>query len=110
MTSRGAYSSVPDDVMLACWQRPWRCRSRPDKNPGAGAQDVGRLDIPVQHAVLVADPQGVADIQRDLLGQGGGLVGCRPGERAQLVQRSQAVHADQNVQRRVIGFLDSGSR
>lgn len=63
----------------------------------------------MQHAVLVADPQGVADIQRDLLGQGGGLFGgVVQVSGAQLVQRSQAVHADQNVQRRVIGFLDSG--
>ena len=79
------------------------------KIPGVGAQDVGRLDIPVQHAVLVADPQGVADIQRDLLGQGGGLLGgVVQVSGAQLVQRGQAVHADQNVQRREIGFLDSG--
>ena len=79
------------------------------KIPGVGAQDVGRFDIPVQHAVLVADPQGVADIQRDLLGQGGGLLGgVVQVSGAQLVQRGQAIHADQNVQRRVIGFLDSG--
>ena len=45
----------------------------------------------VQHAVLVADPQGVADIQRDLLGQGGGLLGgVVQVSGAQLVQRGQA--------------------
>ena len=75
--------------------------------PGDAVQDVGGLDIPVADAVFVADAQGVADIQRDLVGVGIGLFGrvsqvVRPEGR----ERLQQIHADEQVKRAVVGFFD----